>query len=366
MRLPPFLLNEWMGGHDNTPFNLAGSTGPRWMLGDLLQLGDAKPDLERLVLRYAPSDGLAELRSLIGDYLDVDPDWIVVTNGASEAYTLAINVLARPGGNVVLPKPSYPAFGGVAAVSNLEVRFYRLARETGFSFDPSLVQNLVDDETTLVVANSPQNPTGGLFPRVDAARLADRLRERGVPLLVDEVFHPIYFDSDRPSSAGLENIIVVGDMSKALSLPGLRIGWIVDRDPVRRSAITTARSYLSLGGSPILEAIAVHAMENRAEILARARSVAERNLATLSQFMGCVADVLTWVAPRAGVLAFPWFVDGRTSRPFCEHLFSKGVLVVPGDCFEMPDHVRIGFGSQQEGIQEALDIFETELRRVVD
>ena len=256
MRLPPLLLNEWLGGHDNVPFNLAGSRGPHWILGDLLQLGDAKPDLERLALGYAPPEGLAELRSLIGDYLDVDPDWVVVTNGASEAFTLAINVLAQPGGNVVLPQPSYPAFGGVAAASNLEIRFYRLARETGFFFDLSLVQNLVDNETTLVVANSPQNPTGGLLPRVDAALLADRLREHRVPLLVDEVFHPIYFDSDRPSSAGLENVIVAGDMSKALSLPGLRIGWIIDRDPVRRSAITTTRSYLSLGGSPILEAIA--------------------------------------------------------------------------------------------------------------
>ncbi len=366
MRLPPFLLNEWMAGHVNMPFNLAGSRGPHWTLGDLLQLGDAKPDLERLALGYAPPEGLAELRSLIGDYLDVDPDWVVVTNGASEAFTLAINVLAQPGGNVVLPQPSYPAFGGVAAASNLEVRFYRLARETGFFFDPSRVQNLVDNETILVVANSPQNPTGGLLPRVDAALLADRLREHRVPLLVDEVFHPIYFDGDRPSSAGLENVIVVGDMSKALSLPGLRIGWIIDRDPVRRSAITTARSYLSLGGSPILEAIAVHAMENRSEILAGARSVAERNLAPLSQFMGRVSDVLTWAPPKAGVLAFPWFVDGRNSRPFCEHLFSKGVLVVPGDCFEMPDHVRIGFGSQRDGIQEALDIFEAELRCVAD
>ena len=366
MKFPPFLLNEWIYGHDNVPFNLARSTGPLWILGDLLQLGDAKPNLDRLTLKYAPSEGLAELRSIIGDYLGVDPDWVVVTNGASEAFTLVMHVLAQPGGNVVLPHPSYPAFGGVAAASNLEVRFYRLARETGFFFDLGRVQNLVDDKTTLVVANSPQNPTGGLLARADAALLAHRLCEHSVPLLVDEVFHPIYFNCELPSSAGLENVIVVGDMSKALSLPGLRIGWIIDRDPIRRSAITTARSYLSLGGSPVTEAIAVHAMKNRSEILSRAQSVAEQNLSALAQFIGRVSDVLTWAPPEAGVLAFPWFVDGRNSRPFCEHLFSKGVLTVPGDCFEMPDHVRISFGCQQDGIQEALNIFETELRRVVD
>jgi aspartate/methionine/tyrosine aminotransferase len=82
--------------------------------------------------------------------------------------------------------------------------------------------------------------------------------------------------------------------------------------------------------------------------------------------MARVPDVLSWAPPQAGVLAFPWFADGRNSRPFCEHLTSKGVLVVPGDCFGTPDHVRIGFGSQHDGIHGALDIFEAELRRVVD
>ncbi|MBS0333246.1 MAG: pyridoxal phosphate-dependent aminotransferase [Proteobacteria bacterium] len=364
MTLPPFLLHEWLEGHENMPFNLARSRGPDWTLGDLLRLGDAKPDLERLALGYAPPEGAPELRSLIGDYLDVDPDWVVVTNGASEAFALAVNVLARPGGNIVLPHPAYPGFAGVAAASSLDVRSYRLARESRFRLDGEAVHGLVDGETVLVVANSPQNPTGGLLPRADAALLAARLGERHVPLLVDEVFHPIYFDVDRPSSAGLENVIVVGDMSKALSLPGLRIGWIVDRDPVRRSAMATARSYLSLGGSPVLEALAAHALRNRAAILARARSVAARNLAALSQFMARVPDVLSWAPPQAGVLAFPWFADGRDSRPFCEHLASKGVLVVPGDCFGTPDHVRIGFGSQDDGVRRALDIFEAELRDV--
>jgi aspartate/methionine/tyrosine aminotransferase len=61
-------------------------------------------------------------------------------------------------------------------------------------------------------------------------------------------------------------------------------------------------------------------------------------------------------------MAFPWFHDDRDSRPFCDRMAKRGVLLAPGDCFGMPDHMRIGFGSQADGIASALAIIEDELR----
>ncbi len=74
----------------------------------------------------------------------------------------------------------------------------------------------------------------------------------------------------------------------------------------------------------ILEALATHALRHREALLARLQAVAEVNLAALSGLMERVSDTLVWVKPAGGTVAFPWFRDGRDSRPFCEALAAKG------------------------------------------
>jgi aspartate/methionine/tyrosine aminotransferase len=362
MDLPPFLLNEWLEGHGPVRFNLAGSTGPLWTLADLLRVGEEPPTLDALSLSYSPPRGNAELRAAVAVHHEVDPDWVIITNGASEAIALVLIALWVKRGKALLPFPAYPAFAGIARATHLEPTYYRLDRTAGFTLDPQQVAKLADVDTIVVAANSPHNPTGALLRVEECATLTAALAEKGVPLLVDEVFHPIYFETGNRSAAGLGNVIVIGDMSKAFSMPGLRVGWIIDADPARRERISTARSYLSLGGSPIVEALALHALKNRAVILERTSSTARANLASLDRFMADSGDVLDWVRPQAGMLAFPWFRDGRESRSFCLRLLRKDVLVSPGDCFGMPEHMRVGFGSQTQGIDAALEIIAHELR----
>jgi aspartate/methionine/tyrosine aminotransferase len=225
------------------------------------------------------------------------------------------------------------------------------------------VLTAVDGETVLALVNTPHNPTGAIISPEEIATLATALAERRVPLIVDEVYHPLYFDAERPSAAAVRNVLVMGDMSKALSLAGLRMGWIVDADPERRKKLIDVRSYFTISGSPVLEALAIHALAHRDVLLARLQAVAEENLAALSELMERVDDLLAWVKPAGGTVAFPWFRDGRESRPFCEALAGKGVLVAPGDCFAMPDHMRVGFAVLKSGrFAEALAIFERTLR----
>jgi aspartate/methionine/tyrosine aminotransferase len=157
-------------------------------------------------------------------------------------------------------------------------------------------------------------------------------------------------------------VIVVGDMSKALSMPALRLGWVIDADRDRRTRMVRARSYVAWSGSPILELLALYGLRHRDTILDRVTRVASRNREELRRFMIEVDDVLAWVVPRGGLVAFPWFRDGRDSRPFCERLAERGVLVAPGDCFGTPEHMRIGFGSQPAGIGPPLEILAEALR----
>jgi aspartate/methionine/tyrosine aminotransferase len=268
--------------------------------------------------------------------------------------------------NIVLPSPSFPAFAALAGAWQLRVNAYALPRSDGYRQDASLVNDAIDDRTALALVNTPHNPTGAMFPRPELAPLAAELGERGIPLVVDEVYHPLYFGEAPRSAAGIENVIVIGDMSKALSLPGLRVGWIIDADPQRRQRMIDARSYLTVSGCPIGEAIAAHAIRNREAVLERLMAVASANLRMLTSAMEAVKDVVSWVHPAGATTAFPWFNDCRDSRPFCEALAGAGVLLVPGDCFGAPEHMRIGFGAQAQGFEEAAAILENAILRVAE
>jgi aspartate/methionine/tyrosine aminotransferase len=362
MELPPFLLNDWLERPRDLRFNLAGSAGPGWTMRELLQLGGGRPDFTDIPLSYAPTAGAAALKAEIAAHHDVDPDWVVLTSGAAEALLLLLSVLSRPGGNILLPMPSYAAFAGTAQFVHLEPRYYALSRDRGFGFDAAKVAAMVDGQTVATMANSPHNPSGAVLEAAACVSLAQALGGKGVPLLVDEVFHPVYFGDANPSAAGVGNVIVIGDMSKALSMPGLRSGWVIDADAERRKSMIRARGYIAWSGSPILEGLALQAMRGRNAILERVNSVASTNLAELRSFMTRMSGILDWVPPQAGLVAFPWFRDGRGSRPFCERMAERGVLLAPGDCFGMPSHMRIGFGSQVDGIAPALAIIEDELR----
>jgi aspartate/methionine/tyrosine aminotransferase len=368
MHLPPFLLDQWLAAHEFSDppirYNLASSTGPVWTVGEVTALGDGsfRRTLDDLQLSYAPPQGSLALREQIARIYDVDPDWVVVMTGANEGLLAMFCLAAEPGASVVLPQPMFSTFATLSKAWGMNVRLYELDRENGFSQTAEHVLRAVDGSTRLVLVNTPHNPTGSVMPRKEVERLAAALADRRIPLFVDEVYHPLYFGTAIPSAVGIPNVIGLTDCSKALSIPGLRIGWIVDRDAERRERLINARMYFTISSSPLTEALAVHALRHRDELLSRATNVARTNLALLDGFMTRHGEQLAWARPEGGTVAFPWRRDGKDSRPMCEALARAGVLVSPGDCFDVPAHFRVGFGRETAGFAPALDICARVLR----
>lgn len=365
MDLPPFLLDRWLAEHEfaSPPirWNLASSAGPQWTLRELLATAGLPLDeLTDLSLGYAPPEGSPALRAAVGDFLDVDPDWVVVTTGASEALSILLCLAASPGATVVAPTPGYPSVQALAEAWGMRVRPYRLDRARGFAQCAADVLDALDDTTRLVCVASPHNPTGSVMPADALHALDAELARRGCPLVVDEVYHPLLFGATAQSAAGTRGAVAVGDMSKALSLPGLRIGWIVERDAARRARIIDARSYFTISGSPLTERVAAAALRARDRLLARLHDTVTANLDALAAWIDRDPR-LAWVRPAGGPVAFPWFVDGRDSRPVCRRLAAHGVLVVPGDCFGYRDHLRVGLGAPPDEFRAALVVIERHL-----
>jgi aspartate/methionine/tyrosine aminotransferase len=356
-----FLLDEWLDSARGAGrlWNLGSVAGPAWTLGELLELGD---DADRAAVMatsidYSKAAGADDLRVAIAKRNDVDPEEVLILTGASEALLIVFFAAAQTGVNVVLPDPAFPPTAAIPRALGIEVRSYHLRRENGYAIDLDEVAALVDARTRILLINSPHNPTGAVIPDETKRELARIASANGASLVSDEVFHPIYHRaSDVRSAASGADIraTVIGDMSKAFSLPGLRLGWLIERDPSLRAQYLRARMNFTITPNPISERLAAMALGASDLVLDRTCSLAASNLAQLRDFMARWPWLLEWVEPAGGTCAFPWLRSGRSSRGLCEALLEAGVLVVPGDAFGRPEHIRIGFAREPD-LDEALE-----------
>jgi aspartate/methionine/tyrosine aminotransferase len=98
----------------------------RWSVAEIAALGFKQPAIDATVLSYAPPDGGRELREAIASFQTVDSSSVVVTTGSSEALSILLCLHSRPGGNVVIPDPGYPAYAAMAKAWGLANRLYSL------------------------------------------------------------------------------------------------------------------------------------------------------------------------------------------------------------------------------------------------
>jgi len=363
VELPPFLLDRWIeqkhAPDSPIEYDLASSTGPVWTLRELLALSGGN-EMEALLdtsISYTNATGTPGLRATIAVLEGVEPDAVQVVTGASEALLILFFLAAEPGANVVLPNPGFPANTALAESLGIAVRYYNLRAENQFHIDPDEIRRLVDRDTRLLLVNSPHNPTGAVLSDQEMDSLHDFCAERRVQLVSDQVYHPIYHGPETRTAARLPHATVISDFSKALCLSGLRIGWIIDRDPRRRERYLNARNYFTITANVFGERLAVLAMQHSSEIYARARRVAQQNLALLDQVFAHHAGLLRWVRPAGGMTSFPWLATGVDTREFCRGLARHGVLMVPGDCFGQPSHFRLGFAASGERFPCAIERF---------
>jgi len=369
MQLTPFLLDRWLEQKLTvaTPveFDLGSSTGPHWTLRELLKLA-GENSIESLLdtrLVYTTAAGTDELRGAIAGLQGVDPSHVQVVTGSAEALWLLFFDAAEAGANVVLPNPGFPTNRALAETFGIEIREYTLRAENAFRMDPDEIRRLVDGHTRFVLVNSPHNPTGAVLSGKEMESLHDFCAERGVQFVSDEVYHPIYHDTnggeEMRSAARLPHATVLGDFSKALCLSGLRVGWMIERDPKRRARYLNARSYFTVSNTVLGERLAVLALQHRESIYGRARAIAQANLKLLDQFFDEFRTILKWVRPSGGMTAFPWLTpamlaDGGDAREFCQRVLSHGVMLAPGDCFGMPSHFRLGFAASGESFPRGI------------
>ncbi len=164
--------------------------------------------------RRYPIDDYCEFRAAAADYIGVSGTEIVPAPGALAGMRLVFSVCVEPGDSVVVPEPSFSEYAHEIRLQGGEPRF--VAHDRILETDPA--------GCDMVVICNPNNPTGESYDPVALSRFAERCRETGTPLLVDEAF--LDFTS-QPSLAGTPGVIVARSLTKVFGLPGLRAGFLV-------------------------------------------------------------------------------------------------------------------------------------------
>lgn len=362
MQLKPFLLDDWLDQYEHEiEFDLAASTGPTWTVNEILALSDDETRHRFLNhnLVYSRVAGAHRLREAVAEMQGVPIETVQIVTGAAEALLCLMWLAAEPGANVILPLPGFATFSALPQSLGLETRFYRVNRENGFRVDPDEIKRLADSETKLILVNSPHHPTGATIGDAEIESLHEFTAGRGIQLAFDEVYHPIYHGRPTESAARLPQATVIGDLSKAFSLPGVRTGWIIEHNAQRRQQYWTARAYFTITNSISGEILSEIAIRKRDVVLGKTQEVATRNLKLLERFMADHRDLLGWIPPQGGMTAFPWLVSGENARPFCQAATERGILLAPGDCFDSPSHFRLGFAAAGDNFSRALDRFGT-------
>jgi aspartate/methionine/tyrosine aminotransferase len=322
----------------------------------------AKRMLESDPLGYTEAHGLAELRRRIAAHyrrtqdVEVDPERIVVTTGASGGFVLGFLAGFDPGDRVALADPGYPAYRNILMALGVEPVGLPAGPES--NFQPSI--ELLEKAGRLdgLIVASPSNPTGTMLDAGALRALADYCAARGIRLVSDEIYHGITYAAPAASALRFtDQAIVVNSFSKYFSMTGWRIGWMVlPNDEAFARAVECLAQNLYISPPTLSQFAAAASFDCIAELDANVARYAENRKLLLNELPRAGLDRL---APAEG--AFYLYADVRhltnDSEAFCRRMLDEtGIAAAPGTDFDRGrgrGYVRFSFAGPMRDMEQA-------------
>jgi aspartate/methionine/tyrosine aminotransferase len=372
MKIQPFAVEQWMNAYETRcRYNLAETCVESLTLDQLLSLAGQREtilaELLPLKLTYGAIEGSDRLRDAVAAmYAGRTRHDVMIAHGAIGANALVYQALVEADDHVVAIVPNYQQHYSIPESLGARVTRLALREEDGFMPDLDALRWATRKGARIVSLSNPNNPTGALLGRSQLEAIARIAESVGAWVVCDEVYRGATQEGDDlpPSMADVtDRAIVTGSMSKAFSLAGLRLGWIVAPREVLTSA-EVHRDYNTISVGMLDDHLAAIALEHRAAILARTRSVVRTNLAVVDRWIAAEPAV-RFVRPSGGTTALLRYAHAMPSRDFCLRLLEEtGVLFTPGSALEMEGYVRIGFGNNRAAIEAGLPLTSAFLRSI--
>ena len=343
MRIAPFALERWFAEVEADADVMLAESGVR-------PLAAGRFDTDPGDLGYViPTAGEPEFREAVGDHHSRSTEETLFTCGTQEANLLALLTLVETHAVVVTP-----TYGSLTGLSEALAEVTRVPLDpSDWTLDPEAIAAAIRPETDVVIVVNPNNPTGRRHDEATMRAVYEHCADAGVYLLCDEVYRLLDPEPIDPVASFGRYGISTGGVSKAFGLAGLLFGWLCGPRAVVAAA-ENWKDYTTISPPKIGQYVAEQAFERRGTILAENREHVATNRAVLEAFLD--EYDLGWSDPDCGVNAFLEVPDGFAGgESFCRSLVAEtSVVLAPGEAFDRPDWVRIGFGLPRAELDEGL------------
>jgi aspartate/methionine/tyrosine aminotransferase len=355
-------------------YNLSESGVEALRVNDLITDSSLQHQFLDKKLGYPQTNGTIPLRELISSqYHDLSADHVTVTNGGAEANFITLLRLSQQRDNrneMVMLIPNYMQLWGIGKALGYRLKpFYLQASETEWNPDIKGLKQQLSKKTHIIAICNPNNPTGATIDKDSLKAIAELAQDVNAWILSDEVYRGAELTGPiTPSMLEFyDKTLVTCGLSKAYGLPGLRIGWVASLDKTFIYNLWTLTDYTTIAPSLLSDTLATIALQpqNHKKILARTRKILRTNWPIVKKWLTKHSHLINCIPPKASAVCLPKYHADIKSVDLAHRLIhDKSVLVPPGDHFQMPRHLRIGFGYNTNKLTTGLHLITETLQSI--
>ncbi|AXK40658.1 pyridoxal phosphate-dependent aminotransferase [Crenobacter cavernae] len=315
---------------------------------------------------YSAAQGLPALREAIARWyadrygVDVSPERILVTPGASGALMVALAMLVGDGDEVVMADPTYPCNRHFVSLYGGTPVTLAAGPASRYQLTAAMLAEAWGERTVAAMVASPANPTGGVLSASEIQTLAEVCRAKGGTLIVDEIYHGLSYGLDAASALQVaDDALVINSFSKYFQMTGWRLGWLVVPEGLAEPATRLAQNLYLCAPAPA-QAAALAAFEPDTIALLEQRRA---EFARRRDFLVDALPRLGWTVPVVPDGAFYLYADVSAvtddSLAYCARLLEEAnVAITPGldfGSYRADKHVRIAYTTGVDRLAEAVE-----------
>ena len=327
--------------------------------------------------KYSPVAGLATLRNEIArttlEYsgFEVDPNNILVSNGGKQAIITSMLAILNPSDEVIIPAPYWTTYPEAVKIAGGNPIFIQSTKEQDFKIDVDMLESVKTDKTKLLIWCSPSNPTGVVYSKDEADAIYQWVLDNNIWIMSDELYeHLVYEGENTPSPAlidkNLNNTLIINGVSKAYSMTGWRVGWLIANNEVMGLA-KKIQSQATSNVSNVSQLAAESALKNGLDVtkemkvaFERRRNYAIKKLESIDNLSVVNGSGAFYLYVDVNFYCSGKFLNINSSEDFCNWLIENYFIAfVPGEVFGTNGFMRLSYALSDQELEEGLERLAT-------